>query len=275
MVSRNLPDLIDRVRGSVVQIVVGPKDPNAEVPADLGLQCFIRKECVIGTGFFVNTDGDVVTASHVASDAAKVIARLASRNLEAIALILAMYPNSEGKSGGQIAWNEAGFQVALQAEDKAHDIAVVSPLRGLNPFDRAKQVFNIGDQGFNLKAARLDVGRPRDGEDVFACGFPLGAEALTTTIGHVATSWGKENLHAARESGISEESDVYRLDLRANFGNSGGPVFRNSDQSVIGITVEVTPGIGGTAVVVPSRYIADLLKKNNIRWSSSPSPSPN
>src|ERR1035438_4624937 len=91
----------------------------------------------------------------------------------------------------------------------------------------------------------FDLDRRRDGEDVFACGYPLGALELTTTSGHVATSWAQHSLLTAKKYGILEESEVIRLDLRANPGSSGGPIFSSSNQSVIGLADEGSGLPGG------------------------------
>jgi S1-C subfamily serine protease len=121
----------------------------------------------------------------------------------------------------------------------------------------------------SLTAVTFDLKRPRDGDAVYTCGFPLNAEALTTASGAVATAWGMETLVNAKRHGLQDGTDIYRLDLRNNPGNSGAPVFDLSSGHLIGIAVETLMAPGGySAIVVPSHYVTDLLEKNHIAWRS-------
>jgi len=110
------------------------------------------------------------------------------------------------------------------------------------------------------------VKRPRDGEEIFACGFPFGEPGLVTTSGAIASAWKTDLLIAAKAAGVVETVETYWADLRINPGNSGGPVFRTSDQSVLGMAVEFKGTLG---VVVPAKYIAEFLKAHAIQWSSA------
>ncbi len=99
-----------------------------------------------------------------------------------------------------------------------------------------------------------------------------GPSAITTTSGHVATAWGSEVPEHAHQTGLSGEIDVYRLDMTATSGNSGGPAFRSNNQQVIGMIIEVlgnTNGGGWTATAIPSHYITEMLDKDNIPWKST------
>lgn len=72
--------------------------------------------------------------------------------------------------------------------------------------------------------------------------------------------------------------DRYLGDLRANHGNSGGPVYSISTGKVIGIcdafvgapvetTVILPVGLSynsGLAVIIPIKYAIDLLKKHGL-----------
>jgi S1-C subfamily serine protease len=250
----SLSDQIQRVRGSVVKIVVVRLDLR-ETPLAQSVQCpFTHVTCVVGSGFIVDEHGDVVTALHVVDGVTEVMEELANVHIEGKALISIEVPNHVA-GGGVYLGNQVTSEYKVVASDKAHDIALLS---------------NIDPLPKDVSPVSFDLDRRRDGEDVFACGYPLGALELTTTSGHVATSWAQHSLLTAKKYGILEESEVIRLDLRANPGSSGGPIFSSSNQSVIGLADEVSglPG-GWIAIAVPSVYITDLLTKNGVSWKSS------
>lgn len=272
--SKNLSDMIDLVRSSIVRIQVDLENPRTEIPADLQYRgCFKSGTCVVGTGFFVNESGDVVTAWHVVNGASAIIQVLQQRGILSACDVGYALPNVEKNGKARIAFNFVTIPYRPLALDRTHDVSILSHA-GPNPFQIIPQVF-VGPASKevpNLKpmVARMYNARPRDGDEVFACGFPMGAESLETTAGRIATVWGEEDLAAVQNSN-SEKSEVYKLDLRINFGNSGGPVFRSADQAVIGIVHGVSAGISGegTAVTVPARYVTDLLKANGRPWHSS------
>jgi hypothetical protein len=267
--------MIDRVRESVVGIIVEVDrvNPQSAIPTTPAFRCFVNGECVVGTGFFVNDKGDVVTASHVADDVKRLLELLQASNIKAYPLLELDTPNVEGEHFK----NKLGhllFDVQVQAEDPAHDIAILSPTKP-NLFQTARRpVWEVDGKKMpanNPSAVTFETNRPRDGDDVFACGYPLGAQDLVTTSGHVATAWASEVPSQARANGLSDSVEVYYLDVTASPGNSGSPAFLAKNQNVLGIIVEVRGnGIGGsTAVVIPSHYITAMLDSNQIPWNSS------
>jgi S1-C subfamily serine protease len=114
-------------------------------------------------------------------------------------------------------------------------------------------------------------------------GFPFGEAVLITNAGVVASAWqmnqrtqvpGAEGFHTL------DLADAYWIDGQANPGNSGGPVYRVEDASVIGVCVgtrmvPVEPLVvsngrpvsysSGLTTVVPSRYVSELMTTNGIR----------
>jgi S1-C subfamily serine protease len=150
-----------------------------------------------------------------------------------------------------------------QDEDFAHDVALLS----IDP----TQMKIVANHVFSVTAVKFDLQRPRDGDGVFTCGFPMNAVALTTTSGAVATTWAVETLYNARHHGLPDATEVYHLDLAVNGGNSGGPVFALNNGHLIGMVLENHSASGGRAivVVVPSHYITELLDRNHIAWHSA------
>jgi S1-C subfamily serine protease len=244
----SLPDLIDSVRESVVKIVVVRMDLQ-ETPLPASVTCpFTHTSCVVGTGFFVNDSADVVTAAHVVDEVTKVVRQLNALGIPANPVVSIEYRNHVEQNGDTFIGDQLVFPFRVRARDSAHDLAVLSP---------------TGRVSFHSPAAKLDVGRSRDGAEIFACGYPLGALELTTTFGRVATTWAMYKLSTA-----DYESEVLRLDLKANIGNSGGPIFDLANHNVIGMAVEQT-GEATTAIIiaVPAVYVSELLMREHVLMS--------
>lgn len=278
----SLSKMIEGVRGSVVGIAVRVY---FDQPIPSSINCFKENKCVLGTGFFINDKADVVTASHVADSVTSLLQKLTDLHIAASAFLEVATPNFENEKVGGVTLTTArsykNFGFRIQAEDRAHDIALLSPTIP-NLFEKARQplvdVLTSGKQSkppaSSPSAVTFDIARPQEGDDVFACGYPLNADEMTTTSGHIASTWESEIPTYARQSGLSQSVDVYRLDLTATFGNSGGPAFLDKNQSVLGMIIEVngSPNGGGwTTTALPSHYITEMLDQHNITWKKSSS----
>jgi S1-C subfamily serine protease len=117
--------------------------------------------------------------------------------------------------------------------DMVHDIAILKPAQ--NPlFASFKPRPLVSVTGFpEIKlmarsAAVLDPRRLNDGDPIFISGYPLGIAVLLTTSGAIASS---DTIDV--ENG--KVKDVYWADIRANHGNSGGPVFSVETNRVVGM----------------------------------------
>jgi len=265
---KNTAKLIEPVRPAVVQVIVRITDgpPPEPLPVSGPVQgCFAvtKTRCVVGTGFFINDTGDVVTASHVADEVQRIIQELGANGIHARATIGVSMPNVQTKNL-TVASGTIGFPATLIATDAEHDIAAFRPTT--NPFTNMPKTFaGPGAAGLpQTKAAfvHLAVDRPRDGEEIFACGFPFGEPGLVTTSGAIASAWKTEILLTARAVGKTFPVEAYWVDLRINPGNSGGPILRMGDQTVLGMVVELKGSLG---IVVPAKYIAEFLKSHDIR----------
>lgn len=275
-----LADAIDSIRPSVVKVVVklvrSPANPFPQVP-EAFKGCFNDTSvCIVGTGFFVNSNGDVVTAFHVVDGfraksgayirgTRQVIEALEAAGVHAGIGIGVATPNFE-KGGITVLSNTQLYSAELVATDPSHDLALIRPTA--NPFRGMPQL--IGGQALadmprpTVKDVTFSLSRPRDGEDVFACGYPFSEPGLITTSGILASAWNSEVLLRAEAAGFPSPQNVYTVDLRINPGDSGGPVFRMFDQAVIGVAVETR---GGLALVVPAKLVTDFLTSQHVSWT--------
>jgi len=264
-------ELIKAVSPSVVQIFVFITDFSTTRPIPPDHQsCFALgggKRCIVGTGFLIDEQGDVITANHVAQYVQKVIRELESSGIHSRSEIGVNVPNIDTPQL-VVSSGTAGFPAVLMAADPAHDLAAYRPFR--NPFNHMAMIEGLHgtDMAPTATVARLAVDRAEDGEAIFACGYPLGEAGLVTTSGNIASAWKSEVLKNAQQNGRSILTDTYWVDLRVNPGNSGGPMFRSSDHTVLGMIVEQTPSLGSVGIAVPAKYIAEFSRN----LASQPTP---
>jgi S1-C subfamily serine protease len=114
---------------------------------------------------------------------------------------------------------------------------------------------------------------------------------LISTSGNLASSWAFDNVPtqvpgAPPGFSVRDVGDFYIADVRVNPGNSGGPVYLVELGEVIGVCVafDLAPVVygdgshepasagnrplsynSGLSVIVPIRYVIDLLKKNSLK----------
>jgi S1-C subfamily serine protease len=274
-----LADLIDIVRPSVVKVEVIIRDFGRRLPPQVppGIRnCFGETErCIVGTGFFVNSNGDVITACHVvdgytdAPGVKQIIEILNAVGIRSEMVIGVAIPNIDTERI-VIASGTMVYPASTVATDPAHDVALIRPIN--NPFTRTVKLFGgNAAQGFpegKPTFVTFSVARPRDGEDIFACGYPFGQSGLITTSGTLASAWNTMPLLRAESAGVKFPVEVYWVDLRVSPGDSGGPVFKVSDQSVIGIAVEEATG-HGVGIVIPAKFVTAFLKSQGVTFASA------
>jgi len=237
-----LPDAIDKIRPSIVQIrVLGPGMP--------------PQGHTVGTGFVVTDAGHVVTALHV-------VQPLNPAAGHSLAVAFA------GPSANTPAARAAAtfVQVAARVIDTNpdHDLAIIETS---NLSNSGLKIEFLG-QSFNTTPSpvQLHADTVRDGISLAVSGYPLNEPSLVTNAGVLASTF----TVALQEGQLRER---YLGDLTANFGNSGGPVYTVQDAAVIGVHVssKLTPisnGQGhqtaGLTVIVPAAEVKALLEKNSL-----------
>lgn len=275
----DLAQAVDQVRPSIVQITFHASDFPNDMREQLG-KLFVNQP--LGTGFFVNGDGYVITARHVVKDAEQRMEHFAAAGTKQLYVGLPQ-PNTENMRGN---FNLVDFDVA--DEDTLHDLALLKLKK--NPFKgEVGPMFGNLPQFFDT--AILNPNRPKDGAAVGISGYPLGQSVLVTNAGWMATSWAFEIREvpvpkASELFYIPHIADSYLADVEVNPGNSGAPVYLVENGTVIGICVAsklapirdqygniVTVNnkqlsySSGLTVVVPTRYAIDLMRGHNLNWS--------
>jgi S1-C subfamily serine protease len=271
-----LPDLIDGVKWSVVRIELqvdkptNPK-PGEEIPADIQQMLDGSGSLVEGTGLVFNGDADILTAAHVASAIQDTQKALWQRGIASQLYVGFVEPNI----------NSTSFQVRDDVLSSGANIILIDASRDLailhsqiNPVaDQFGTINRSGSERFvtvvKTKPLKFASSAARDGESVFACGYPANSFNLITTSGNIASASAFETLMSATVAGIPTPQDVYKVDLKINFGNSGGPIFRSSDSAVLGIVIETGGGPGGLAIAIPSRMLTEFLTAHHIPWVSA------
>jgi S1-C subfamily serine protease len=273
----DLPEAIEQIRPSVVQIRIG--------------------DAILGTGFFVDEDAHVVTAKHVI-DGGRGLAQERGLSLEFAAGMAA--PNMQNASfpGATNITVMRSFTIIgseVVAEDAVNDLALLR--LQANPFaGEVPTLIQIGETSITglHGVCRADTERPADGNSVAVSGYPLRSDSLVTNAGCIASGWLDDRDAAAllrsQDPASYDSVDRYLADLQVNGGNSGGPVYRIDTAAVIGVCVatQTTPVMfgdqaggpaiadgrplvysAGLTIVVPAKYVVAFLSQNGISWGST------
>jgi S1-C subfamily serine protease len=288
-----LSKVINVVRPSIVQINRSLLFPQAEKEA-----LHIDNRWVLGTGFIVDVEnGYVITALHVIRGGEQPITlpngQPSHPLFDHMSIAMAI-PNTTSKVlTSRADFSGVGFTVI--ARDERHDLALLKATSQLK--DSTAIETPDGNVTAHPKQAVLYLGPLHDGDAITVSGYPLNQNVLITTSGAIASSDALE-IQMIRPPGAPEYfslpdiADSYVADVRVNPGNSGGPVYLTKSGTVVGVCVsfqpasvmsktngeyrEVTQPNGaplvynsGLSVVVPAKYVADLLKQNRVKFQST------
>jgi hypothetical protein len=208
-----------------------------------------------GNGFFVNSEGYLITAAHVLSQL----------------------------HGGQpyilLHQSSSEFRIApatLIAIDREHDVAVlrVTP----NPF--------AGN--FKVSFLSLSLDRPSTGDSVLSAALlpskPRDAYTLNATIEMRARGEVLDSEFSQLEKGKGD-TELLIFSHEIALGQSGGPVLSNESQRVVGLVEGQWFGRNSLAMlaaehhalgaILPIHYAISLLQQKHIVWSSGSSDSEN
>ncbi len=271
----NLPDAIDVIRPSIVQINF----------TAIGL------DHTLGTGFLVSESGYVITAQHVI-DAARQLETQTQADTKNQQVGFAI-PNTENMRAN---FTRVGYDIV--AEDIRHDLALLKLHR--NPFQgeiSSRFAINGKDLTIPFGTAALNTHRPREGAAIAISGYPLEAPVLVTNAGVVASAW-ETTIQQIPIPGApvaftqTDIADSYLADAQCNPGNSGGPVYLIETGSVIGVCVRLglrevidqdhNPVVlpdgrqllhdTGISIIVPAQYVVALLGQHNLSYKGQDQP---
>lgn len=263
-----LPDAIDRVRASTVQINIDlhPSPRQLLTP-------------VLGTGFLVSEEGWVVTARHVV-EAAQELTGSPAPSVVGVHVGVSYAGPAIDSPGMQMRASFVKVDSVVVAESVEDDLALLQLGRGLQDLFGNLRVGPDAMPAPKPRAVTLSTTRPREGVPIAVSGYPLQEPSLVTTAGVLASSWAMENMHKGRFA------DRYLADLTANPGNSGGPAYLTDTAEVIGVLVAgrlvpihglppdapalMTPA--NLSVLVPAKAVAIMLDQADVEWTHPRAP---
>lgn len=202
-----------------------------------------------GTGFFVSQDGDVLTALHVVRAAERARDEMAGTDNRLFI-------------GLPVERTFAAREAEVVDVDEAHDLALLRPKQPL----RVRAVF------------RFSPTEPEVGALVEAAGLPAStAASLVFNTGHMADVSlmrpGNQVVKFSAASRLEGVQEFYLVDMKADEGMSGGPVYLVETGAVIGVVHGYTQD-PRRAVVVPAYYGMELMKHNSVPFQSFPGSQP-
>ena len=233
----SLPDVIDRVRGSIVGVGTAypPRQPNRKGDA----------VSYRGTGFVVGNGMQVVTNAHVIPE------KLDVDNNES----LVVFSGRGAKATARIA--------RVVRTDKEHDLALLE-IQGV-----ALPAMQLGDSGSVREGQEVAF-------TGFPIGMVLGLYPVTH-IGIVAAITpmarpveNARTMNAAQMKRLRNLFDAFQLDATAYPGNSGSPVFEPDTGRVLGVINSVLvkeskesilEKPSGISYAIPAKYIQQLLDR--------------
>lgn len=187
----------------------------------------------IGTGFFINADGLLLTCWHV------------------------IEPSIIKDNTGKI----IGFNKIFITMDDTLKVEVGIPITFFNDENLNKKPFafdfcvlkpqkSIGKTVEFLKLGNFD--NLKEGQDIYTCGYPIGIEQKFVSRGMVSTKYIDSNITVNfGGNNIKFQRQTALLDLTMNRGNSGGAIMTFGEtidkDEVIGIADFIINPIGGQA----------------------------
>lgn len=231
-----LPDVIDRVRPSVVGIGTAypPRQPNRQ-----GDPVTYR-----GTGFVVGDGRQVVTNAHVIPD------KLDTQNRQSLAVF----------SGRGAAATAHSAQVV--ATDAVHDLVLLEIQGGPLP------ALEIGDSGTVREG--LEVAFTGFPIGIVLGLYPVTHRGIVSAITPMARAMeNARSLDAVQIQRLRNPFDVFQLDATAYPGNSGSPVYEQSSGRVVGVLnsvfvkeskESVLEKPSGISYAIPARFVKSLLQ---------------
>lgn len=273
---------VEKIRSTIVQISFLASGLSRETHGRVSTPF---TNMVLGTGFFVNSDGYVITAKHVIDLGRELVNRIDACNKQI--LIGLAHPNTENIRGN---FTFVDFDVI--GEDTRHDVILLKLRK--NPFKgevRSGIVVHGKELPLLYGTPTFNLNRPREGAAIGISGYPLNEMVLVTNFGWIASSWETDIQEVSFPGAppwfrVTDIADLYLGDVEVNPGNSGAPTYLIKDSTIIGMCVgsKLAPirdqygnpvsmdgkrlfYSSGLTLIVPTRYIIELLEKQNVKYN--------
>jgi Trypsin-like peptidase domain len=227
----------------------------------------------LGTGFLLNEDGYIITASHLLDLGQQYIQNTQAETSELSIEILP--PSGRGYAA---ALPSIINDFSVVATDAAHDLALLKlkmPVLVIAPGNGGPMTIRYSDGSYgNLSLGNISFATNiATNTSVGLTGYPSNTLVPTTIKGEVTSAEiSAAGIFTLTDTASLSPNDLsvqysisgyYRTDIKAGAFLSGSPVYATKNEAILGICIN-TDGSAGTAVIVPSQYILDLMKNNNI-----------
>jgi S1-C subfamily serine protease len=231
-----------------------------------------------GTGILVNDVGYVVTADHLIDMWAQFVQQSPAQIKKVVIVIPSKPDDSSSHLPGPHATLVYDFDVV--ARDEKHDLALLklnltsenSPflaetLHGFDFPQGTKMVLSIGDAPFSKNISpNSSIAMTGYSSYEFYGGFETKTgKVISGEIPDIATSELTDTVGLAVSSlNVPYTiSDYYQTDIASNKLFSGSPVYSAKNGDIIGMCINIANS-SETSVIIPSRYVLDLLKNNSV-----------
>ncbi len=297
--------MLEKTRPAVVLVVTIPHgyvvwDEYASLFEEVGLGSAVYVETgMFGSGFFVSPDGYIITNGHVVNEFESdlqeklpLLQSLVNTYAEAYAQRYGGYPDNSYLSQMFYAAVNAYVSNKLKIQDYSVDVYVCmgKTLTGYGNIKKClpARIFEATPfEKEDLALLKVEVSHApslivssRDtvniGETAWVLGYPGAVtfhELLSTSTQMIPTiTKGMVSGYREKTTGIT----VLQSDVNVNHGNSGGPMIDSSGQ-VVAVTSfgSADPTGSGREVpgfnfFIPSKYVRELLSRNNVDNKQDP-----
>ena len=282
---------IEDVSNSTVQVILSSTYSATSKAADKPGQTIPGTFEFSGTGFKIDDDWNIVTAYHVVdSERLEAEAKkyelsqgrtLIDGSFKMSGIKVLLHGSNVDNGSMRIYQTSVAYQASMLTQDEAYDIAILScPILGWQEQANCKtygecnslndQVVVISGSPSESKRTIHDkisyqIEQPKRGDRISVVGFPglLGVD--TGAPGLIVNSGIVSNSMVMDKNG----KVFYLAELRVNQGDSGGPVFNDSDGRIIGFAdafQKLPDGSNsGMSKVIPMKYIMELARKSAVK----------